>query len=273
MSTEQIILEKFIHSHPVTVARILEKHSIEEIISILNEIPRQHTINVLNEFEPYTAIKILEMLDPSTSAEIAANLPIQVISVFLRQISLELQESILNQMPKEVAVPLKKSLQYPSNSAGALANPFVPALPEDITIKEALQRVQNRKDKLNHLIYIVNRNQVICGVISLKELLFANSQSLLSELMHIEVLAINANMNYRRILSHPGWQKSHLLPVVDENNILLGVIHHKTLRNMDFNEKTNTQAMQISNTSNALGELYKIGLSGLIKTATTFFKE
>ena len=42
---------------------------------------------------------------------------------------------------------------------------------------------------------------------------------------------------------------------------------------MDVNDKTKTQSEQIMNTSNALGELYKIGLSGLIKTATTFFKE
>ena len=168
MSTEQLILEKFIQTHPVAVAKILEQHNFEEIVAIINEIPQNLAVGIMNEFEPFTAIKILELLDPATSAEIATHLPIQVISAFLRQINLELQESILNLMPKEIANPLRKSLQYPPDSAGSLADPFIPALPDDISVKEALQRVQNRKDRINHLIYIVNRNQLLCGVISLK---------------------------------------------------------------------------------------------------------
>ena len=273
MNTEQIILEKFIQSHPVTVAKILEHYKIEEIVSLLNEIPQHLALNVLNELEPYSAIKCLEMLDPSTSAALAAKLPIQVISVFLSQVSLELQESILSLMPQEISIPLRKTLQYPSASAGALADPFVPALPEDITAKEALQRVQNRKDKINHLIYIVNRNQVLCGVISLKELMFAHSASLLYEIMQKNVSVINADLNYQRILVHTGWQNAHVLPVVDENNILLGIIRYNALRQIDNEKKTNKESEQIINTGKALGELYQIGLSGLMRTAATLFKE
>lgn len=273
MNTEQIILEKFIQSHPVSVAKILEHYKIEDIVSLLNEIPQHLAVNVLNEFEPYSAIKCLEMLDPATSAALATKLPIQVISVFLSQISLELQESILSLMPKEVSIPLRKSIQYPPKSAGALADPFVPALPDDISVKEALQRVQNRKDRINHFIYIVNRNQVLCGVISLKELMFANSGSLLYEIMHKNVSVINADLNYQRILLHPGWQNAHVLPVVDENNLLLGMIRFKALKHADKKITANKGSEQIINTGKALGELYQISLAGLMKTAATLFNE
>jgi hypothetical protein len=61
--------------------------------------------------------------------------------------------------------------------------------------------------------------------------------------------------------------------VVVESDILLGAIRYETLRCIEREIKKSSLPRHAIAASNALGELYQIGLSGLIRSATTPFKD
>ncbi|KAA3662106.1 MAG: magnesium transporter [Calditrichaeota bacterium] len=273
MSSDRIILENFITHHAADAARILEQLRIDETVAFLQEIPNELAMAIFNHLEHYTAVKSLELIGPEKSAAIVEKLPLQVVSVFLRRLNPELRKAILNLVTEKIAVPLRRLLGYPAESAGALADPLVLALPEDISIKEALRRVQKRPEKALYYLYILSRDHILTGVLTLRELMLARPTATISSVMHRSVVRLSAELDFGAILNHPAWQDKHALPVVDKSGILLGAIDYKTLRRIEKGSERKRLPQHALNASIALGELYTIGLSGLVRSATVPLKD
>ena len=62
---------------------------------------------------------------------------------------------------------------------------------------------------------------------------------------------------------HPGWLEYSALPVVDRSDIFLGALFYSLVRKSD-KDKTKKIPRHAIMAGNALGELYRIGLTGLI---------
>jgi len=273
MNSDRIILDKFITHHPADAARILERLPIEETAAFLKEIPSDLSVAIFNQLERYTAVKSLELIGPEQAAAIVEKLPLQVVAIFLRRLNKELRTEILRLVSEESSTLLRRMLNYPADSAGALADPLVLTVPEDLAIKEALQRVQKRPQKALYYLYIINRNQILTGVLTLRELMLAPPGEHLSRVMHPSVERLSADLDFQAILNHPAWQEFHALPVVDNTGVLLGAIDYETLRRIEKGGKRKRLPRHALNASVALGELYKIGVSGLVRSATIPLKD
>jgi len=273
MNTARILINNFISNHPVDAARILERLNIEDTALFLKDISANLAAGIMSSLESYTAAKCLEKLSSKQAAIILERLPLQVVSIFLRQVREDIREKILSLVNKEISIPLRKMLNYSEESAGALADPLVLTLPQDITVKEALQRVNERTEKTIYYLYILNRKQSLTGVINLRELLAAQRGDQLSAIMHREVAYISAEFYLYDIFNHPGWQEYHAMPVTEESGMFLGAIRYETLRRIERESKKSPLPRQVIAASNALGELYQIGFSGLIRSATTPLKD
>jgi magnesium transporter len=273
MNTEQIIIENFIVDHPLDAARILGQLEIEETAGFLKEIPGSMAADILEQFESYIAVKCLEKMDAEGSAAIVEKLPVQVATVFLRQVNGDLREEVLNNLSPQISVLLRRILSYAEDSAAALANPLIFSLPENMSVKEALQRVQKHAENVIYYLYIVDRNQVLTGVITLRELMIARPGAGLSEVMNPKISYLPADLNYQAIIIHSGWQKYHAMPVVGDAGVLLGVIDYDQLRYIENMIKKTALPREAIAASKALGELYRIGFSGLVRSATTPFRD
>ncbi len=272
MNSDRIIVESFIRHHPADAARILERQKSEEIAVLLQEIHVSLAVDTFSHLERYTAVRCLQIIDPTRAAAIVERLPLQIGSIFLRQVNKEVREAILRLVAEEVSIPLSRMLHYPQDRAGALADPKVLTLPDDLTIKEALQRVQERPENAIYYLYIVSRNQELTGVITLRELMLARPGDPLPTVMSTSVDRLSADLDFQAILNHPAWQQYHALPVVDNIGILIGAIHYETLRRIEKDNKKSILPRHAQTTSAALGELYKIGLYGFVRSTTTPLK-
>jgi len=273
MNSDLLILESFIKHHPADVARIVEQQKIEDSAALLQEIPFELAVEFFRHLESYMAVRCLEILDADRAAAIVEKLPLQVVAVFLRQVNEELRETILGLVAEETAIPLRRMLSYPQGSAGALADPQVLTLPDDIAVKEALRRVQKRPENAIYYLYLVNRNQALSGVITLRELLLGHSGEPLSAVMSAEVQWLHADLGFQAIINHPAWQEYHALPVVDDSGMLLGVVRYETLRRIEKESNKGVLPRHALTASASLGELYKIGLSSLVRSVTTPVKD
>jgi CBS-domain-containing membrane protein len=83
--------------------------------------------------------------------------------------------------------------------------------------------------------------------------------------MKIKIAKISPDVQIKSILTHTAWSDYHYLPVVNKAGKLLGTLPHKTV--IKASQETNTTAdNEIQQTGGALGELYSIGLTGLLKS-------
>jgi magnesium transporter len=274
MSTnDMIILTYFIGHHPGDVARLMEHLKIQDIVSLLKEIPADQTVTVFQKLDRFTALKCLETLGIEKSAEIVEALPHGIASVLLRQLQEKLRESILGTISEAVSLPLRRILSYPANSAGALTDPMVLSLPDDLAVKEGQKRVLKSPEKTIYYLYVVSREEILRGVITLRELMLAKPTAQLKMVMNTDVTRLSAELTFQAILDHPGWQEYHTLPVVEKNDIFLGVIRYEMLKRIERESKRSRLPRQMIAAGNALGELYQIGLSGLLKSASIAYQD
>ncbi|MDY6844738.1 MAG: CBS domain-containing protein [Thermodesulfobacteriota bacterium] len=267
MNNDLMLSFEFIKAHPLDAARILERFDIEETNAFLKEAPPSLAATVIKLMDLIYAAQCLEKMGTNESGAIIVELSSEIASTLLRRIDHRRIESILEAVPQDTARELRSRLRYSEGTAGALMDSHVFTLPEDITIEEGLNRIRKHPQEVMHYIYVVNRERVLVGFIDLRELILSDSRSLISVVMHTKLVKISVYLSQQAILMHPGWAEFHALPVVDHKGIFLGAIDHHTLRKLESNIKGHLSTVPINTIARALGELYWIGLSGLIKGA------
>lgn len=267
MDNDRLISHQFVRTHTIEAARILEKLPAKEISSFLEDAPSALAANLVRLINPATAGECLDLMSLKSCAAVVEKLPFEIESVLLRRLKSLRHDDILALLPSQKTDLLKLTLQYPHGTAGALMDPRVFTLPDDITVSEALKRIQKNPQHVIYYVYILNREQLLTGFLTIRQLMIASSSENVSSIMHRNEYTLFPEMSYRSILINPGWNEMHALPVVDENGIFLGAIGYKTLRYLEKETEQGKEAKTKYDAGVALGELYWIGLSSFLKGA------
>jgi magnesium transporter len=102
----------------------------------------------------------------------------------------------------------------------------VTALPEDLTIEQAIAELRRMSEQLEQMfyVYVVDRRGHLVGVLSMRDLILARPDRLVNNIMRTEVRAVPATMDQEevaRIMRRYGYLA---MPVVDDRNRLVGLV-------------------------------------------------
>ncbi|MEX2177366.1 MAG: CBS domain-containing protein, partial [Gemmatimonadaceae bacterium] len=122
--------------------------------------------------------------------------------------------------------------------------------------------VRAARDLLYYL-YVVDREHRLVGVLDIPELLLARARDPVSAVMHRHVDRVSAFLPVALVRAHAGWQQYHALPVVDEEDRLLGAIRYQTLRRLE-RDASDRGPDPAHLTAGALAELFQLGTTGLV---------
>ncbi|HSG94540.1 MAG TPA: CBS domain-containing protein, partial [Afifellaceae bacterium] len=261
MDTPRLLAQTFLADHPENAAAIIERLEAGEAAAFFNQVPPRLAANTLRRMVGAPAAECLAALSPDRFAAILSLLPLDTAAGFFRRLDVSQQSRLLNQSPADIAPLLRRLLQYPEHTAGALMDPRVLALPDDVAVSEALTRVRRAPRHALYYLYVVDRTEKLVGVLNLRELMLASPKDMLASVMRRQVVAVAAHADRRGIVEHPGWRVVHALPVVDDQGTLLGVLRYETLRRLE--EKLDAPAPTGGALSTVLnlGELCWVGLA------------
>jgi magnesium transporter len=144
-------------------------------------------------------------------------------------------------------------------------DPLILALPDDISVGEALQRVRAAPNNAIYYLYTIDRRRRLTGVVSLRDLMLADPADSLRSVVRTDVAQIPAAADRATIVAHPGWGEFHALPVVGHDGTYLGAIRYETLRRLEMEVQARTERLTPVSVAVSLSELYWVGLSGLLE--------
>jgi magnesium transporter len=250
--------------HPGDAARVLERFEPARSAALLEQWVPRPAAAVLEQMMPELAAASLSRLPPAAARELLAQLHLDSVVGLLRRTPEGTREAVLADMEEERREPLRRLLAHPEGTAGGLMDPLVLALPDDLEVPAALQRVRQSHTRALAYVYVVDRRGRLAGALGLGDLMVASEGARLSELMRTPVMRLHADDDPRAILAHPGWSEFHALPVVDEEGRFLGAVRYETLRRLEA-EGTRQGGERAVSVAVSLGELYWMGLSGLLE--------
>ena len=227
------------------------------------------TSATLRHAAPHRTASILTKLKPERAGPIVAELEQDMAASVLRRIDEAARQELLAALAPGPARSLKSLLRFPEGTAGALMDPNVLALPGDLTADDAHAHIRESPENVRYNLYVVDREQVLIGVLNLRELLLARRKDLLRSIAHPEVLSIRADADRHVILDHPAWNEARSVPVVDEHGLYLGAVRYQTMRRLEEELRAGDGDGGVS-TVDALGDLFSTGVVGVFGALTGF---
>jgi magnesium transporter len=264
VETEKLLLCAFLGQHPVEAASLLERLPSSEAAEVLEDIDPEAAATALRRMAAPAAVACLVSLKRERAGAIVAGVPVEIASNLLRRMEPECRQAIVETLPSRTADALGVLLLHPENTAGALMDPLIQVLPEDITVGEALSLIQRFPRELYFYVYIVDRSHLLAGVLDIRELMLAAREETLSAIMRPVVAKLSPWADLKSIMAHPGWRDFDALPVVDESGLFLGAIRNRRIRDLERDLASAHEARGGIALLLNLGELYWSGLGQVV---------
>jgi magnesium transporter len=264
MTLEQRLARAFLVEHPSDAAQALERLPVDRRVSVLRTSPAE-SAHALGQMVASTAADSLAPLTDTDAAPVLDALPLDTALLLLRRMPIDAAVRLVGALPEKKQEWLRRSLRYPEGTAGALMDPAVLALPDDISVAEARVRLKQQASELLYYLFVVDRTGRLVGVLDMSELMRARMRESLRSVMHARVEHLPAWTPATAVRLHPGWRSFHAMPVTDEQGRLVGAIRYQTLRKLEQDAEGGEGAQRAAATVGALGELFHLGLAGMVE--------
>lgn len=214
---------------PPDQADLFEELTPEFQNALLPRLDPEDSADILEELEEQEAAQVAERLKPEELSRILDAMEHDELADLLGDIAPERVTEALEHIEdaKEV-LPL---LVHPDESAGGLMTSVEVVLHKDITVAQALQHLRTVGPDTESIYYlfVVDDEVRLVGVVSLRQLVIASPSARISDIMDTDIISVQAGVDQEEAARLMARYDLLALPVVDEENHLLGVITHDDL--------------------------------------------
>ncbi|MFN9712239.1 MAG: magnesium transporter [Planctomycetota bacterium] len=148
----------------------------------------------------------------------------------LKQLSESRVEEILALVPAPDRRDIRRLQNFEEGTAGALMTTEVACLSETLTVRQALDELSRQAERLEtiYYIYVVDDTNHLRGVVSGRTLIssIGRPETRLADLMKGDVVTVNAHDDQSVVAQKVAFYNIMAIPVVDDNNHMLGIITH-----------------------------------------------
>ena len=230
-SERQQALEIFAVLHPVDQGEILDG------------LPKKHSQSLLGELDANVVAEILEYLEPEESIEMIGDArarggDLQVAGDLLRQMPEEKQNETLEAMVDSAEIT--GLLQYQDDTAGGLMTPDYPVVNEKTTTPNALDQLRLLGEDAEDInsVLVIDDDQRLVGSLSITRLALARSSAVVGDIMNRDINSVTAETDQEECAKVMQRYNLDLLPVLDSERRLSGVIMDDDLVDVVVEEAT-----------------------------------
>jgi|CXWL01.1.fsa_nt_gi magnesium transporter len=213
-------------SHPADVAElvpVMPPDDVQRLLELLFEL--KLAARVLRELDPETQKKVIAGLPDASLANTLPKLSADDAVDLLGQLEEGRREGVLGLLDRPLAQRLGNLMLYGESTAGGLMNPDVVSFREDQTVGEtlALLRRLASTGRLFYL-YIVDDHGHLNGLVNLWQLITAEAERALREVMSGDVVKVRVDTPQEEVALVFSRYDLLMVPVVDHEGILVGAI-------------------------------------------------
>ena len=191
--------------------RMLKKDAAAGIFAFMELDMQERLLNKMTDSE---LSMIIEDLFVDDAVDILEELPAIMV------------KRILKLSRPETRTLINKFLSYPEDSAGSVMTAEFLDLHKEMTVAQAINSIRRKGiDKETvYVAYVTNESRVLEGIVSLKDLIFADPDALIGDIMETDILCANTLDHQEEVVDMIRKYDMLALPIVDKENRLVGIV-------------------------------------------------
>lgn len=241
---ERLLLELLSDAPAIEVAEFLSRLPSQKLQSLLVNLPLELQGAIFADFELEQQLTLCRLLDKKTFAKIFTQIPSNQRAEFYQQLSDKAQVQLLPYLPKRIREDVITLSAYAPSTAGGIMSTDFATVIEDMTVKQAIQKLREDapSKKMIYYIYVVDQYMQMLGFVSLKDLIMASPEEKVASVLHenfvYAVVSDDRELVARKI------EKYDLvaMPILNEEKQLVGIVRYDDA--MDIIRAEETEDME-----------------------------
>ncbi len=215
--------------HPADLADILEDLGTDERISLIESLDFASAASTLQEMPLRIRTQIAETLDIERFAGIINEMHMDEVVDLLDALDLEKRQAVFHMLPPEKVAEVEELTKLSVHRAGSIMNTDFLVARDTQTVRDIIKAVkaESWKTELIYYIYVIDADDHLKGVVTLRPALTAKQKTPVVELMRENPVTVTVETSIKRV-SQIFFKYGFLaIPVVDEANKMVGIISMK----------------------------------------------
>ena len=212
--------------HPADLAAVLSQMPAKDRIDFYESLDLKAAAETLHELEPTVQVEILGQMDPDHAVDILELMPPDEAADVLGDLPTPKAQKLMALMNREDAEEMKDLLTHTEDTAGGLMTTEFLTFSPDLTAGETIEILRKESEDVEtiYYVYVVDTNERPIGVLSLRELIMAQPETRLSEIMNTRVKTVKPDTHQTKVAQVMSKYNLIAIPVIDRDQKTIGVI-------------------------------------------------
>lgn len=238
------IKQELSEKNEVDIAELLRDLDSPTTLLLFRMLPKDLAVEVFAYFSNEQQRGIIDAVTDKELGHIIQDLFFDDMIDIIEEMPANIVNKILKHSNPEERKLINQFLKYPVDSAGSIMTIEYVELRQSMTVKQAMEHIKEiglNKETI-YTCYVTNRNRILEGIVSLRTLVVSDEDKLISELMEDEIIFVNTHDDQETVANVFIKYGFIALPVVDNENRLIGIITVDDI--MDVMEQEATEDFQ-----------------------------
>ena len=222
----KILKAELADMNPSDIAEILSDFEIKEIVKLFRLLKKDTAVEVFGLFDTTISTEVLNYLSDKEAVLLIEEMSSDDATDVLEEMPANIVDKLLRKCTEDTRKDINKLLNYKEDSAGSLMAVEYAELKSNITVESAIKILKKKVNEYETIdnVFIVDGKKTLQGIIRIQDLLFANKDDIISNLMSPIESYATTSMDQEEVANTFKKYDINIMPVVDSEKRLVGII-------------------------------------------------
>ena len=225
------LIKKFFEQDISAAIHTLESMKDDEVVGILQSLPPTDAVRIIKNLQIDYAARLLEKADDSFLQSVLPHMDPQSLATLLMHLPNESREQLRAHISGKAEGQIRELLEYPEESVGRIMTLDYLSFNTGVTARDAVSKIRSLAKKSYPLsyAYVLDNDNHLVGVLSMRDLMIASPQQSLESIMRKDIFTLHCFIDVAEAADELSKRKYFAAPIVDSENHMLGVVKAERL--------------------------------------------
>ncbi|ARK25437.1 magnesium transporter [Sporosarcina sp. P37] len=192
----------------------------------LEVLDKEKLVKMLSSLTRNEQLRVLELVGPMRATELLDEMKSEDLSYLLADLPDKKVEKLIAEMRQEEKKYIRQQRKYPKDSAGRIMTARYVWIHQSYTVEKTIEKLKHYQGYAPYLnyVYIINDEKQLIGVLSYRDLLLADPAVCVKDIMKTSIAKVFDTTEQGDVAKMIGRYDFVSLPVVNDSNVLVGII-------------------------------------------------